>query len=143
MASITSSSDEARGMKWFAVSISAATWCIGTLCALVRGLNVADSVALGGISALGGLLAWLIYHALSRRNDGLAILIVAFIGTLSTSQTEMISPEEEFAKQSVNIVRLAIVAAAFGAFSRFRSGQYERPTHSPLWDAEVDRPGPG
>ncbi len=130
-------------MRWFAVSISAATWFIGTLCALVRGLNVADSVALGGMSALGGLLAWLIYHALSRRNDGLAIFIVAFVGALSTTQTEMISPDEEFAKQSVNIVGLTIVAAAFAVFFRIRGGQRVRPTQSPLWDNDVDWPGPG
>ncbi len=100
---------------------------------------------LGGVwghSTLGGLLAWLIYHALSRRNDGLAILIVAFIGALSTSQTEMFSPDEEFAKQSVNIIGLAIVAAAFGAFVRIRGGLNVRPTQSPLWDAEVDWPEP-
>ena len=55
----------------------------------------------------------------------------------------MSNPYQEFANQAVIVVLMAVGAAAFGAFDRIRGGQNKRPTQSPLWDAEVDRPGPG
>jgi len=143
VAIITKSSDDARLVRWMAGSVTAATWFVGTASWLVRGLNVADAATLGGMSALGGFLAWLIYHALSRRNNGIAIFGMAAIGALPPSHYVMSSPNEAFARQAVIIVGLVILAAAIGAFYRIRIGQNKRPTQSPLWDAEVDRPGPG
>jgi hypothetical protein len=143
VAIITKSSDDARLIRRLAIWSSAVMWFIGTASGLVRGLNVANAATLGGMIALGGLVAWLIYHALSRRNNGIAIFGVAAIGALPSSHTVVSSAGEAFAREAVTIVGVVITSAGIGACLRSRGGQDKRPTQSPLWDAEVDRPGPG
>ncbi len=37
-----------------------------------RGQPLSHAATVAAVAALGGLIAWAIYHAISRRNDGMA-----------------------------------------------------------------------
>jgi hypothetical protein len=130
-------------IRWSAVWMTAVVWVIGTvMITRLQGQTVARAAALAGLSALGGLVAWMIYHAISRRNDGLAIIMTALLGTVASSQRAIGPLKEEIAECAVRIVIFISMAVVFGAFLRNRPKRREQPIDSPLWDADFDRPIP-
>jgi hypothetical protein len=54
-------------------------WVIGTGMMMVRHRETfARAASFGLVGAIGGLISWAAYHAISRRNDGFGAFIVGF-----------------------------------------------------------------
>ncbi len=96
-------------------------WVVGTaIIALVDKQSVLRAAAVAAVGALGGLIVWAIYHAISGRNDGLAIFIMALTATVAPSR-QMVHPlKDELIKGVMSSVILAVMSVVIGLFLRER-----------------------
>jgi hypothetical protein len=91
------------------------------------------------IPAVGGFVAWALYHTISRRNDLLAILFVA-IGT-AMIQRENISLRHELANRLGMMVILSLASCFYGLlFRTSRRQEGQKPVSSSLGYDEIDGP---
>lgn len=75
-----------RAALWMAFGIGMGSAFAGIL----RGGPVVRVVPLGILGSIVGLVAWWLYHRISRRNDGLAIIITAAImPNVSSDRTDI------------------------------------------------------
>jgi hypothetical protein len=132
-------------IRRMALCMTVVGWALGTAVISWRNDRILGSAAtLAALNALGGLIAWAIYHTISRRNDGLAIVIMAVFWdaharrnpTLLNDLTNSIVPLVVMASTSL-VVSLLVRYGQFVRESRKGRGQKDS---SPLWDAEIDRP---
>ena len=126
----------------FALWTSVGTWISATVImaspAFV-GLPFSRAGLYAAISAAGGLFAWAIYHGISRRNDGLMIILVAPILTLVSASRSSLPPRTELIAQGVAIGFMALSAAPVALFLRRSRKRETVAIDSPVWDAEIDR----
>ncbi len=127
-----------------ALCATALLWVFGTLMvAQVHGQTLVGAATIAAVSALGGLIAWAIYHTISRRNNGLGIFTLAATVTLTTSHQNVLPLNEALTQQASAVVILALTSVVFGLMSRERPKGQGHTAGSPLWDAELDPPSPG
>ncbi len=139
VAIITKSGVDARLMRRMLLRTSVVLWLIVTASRLLRGMNVADAAACGGICTLGAFVAWLIYRALRPRSYGHWIFVVAGPMSFCRTPNTMSILYYELGMQAISVVAMVILAAAFETIP---SEQTIQPKQSLLWDAEVDQPEP-
>lgn len=61
-----------------AIAMTLWSWVIGiVLLTQSRGLPLSQAAAVAAVAALGGLITWAIYHAISRQDDGMGLFIFA------------------------------------------------------------------
>ena len=89
------------------------------------------------VGALGGLISWAIYHAISGRDDGLGIFILA-LGPLN--RPAILSLRAAVAAEVVSIILTVFFVAIFRPLLRRSQVDVGKATDSPLWDPEVDPP---
>jgi hypothetical protein len=121
-----------------AIWVTAWCWVIEIyVIAQVRGQTLAGAATIAAANALGGLIAWAIYHAISRRNDGLMIFIFAFLGTVPRSDQIALPLTDELTKRAVDLNILAIVSVAMGLLNRwlYRERRKGATARSPIRDA--------
>jgi hypothetical protein len=104
------------------------------------------AATVAAVGALGGLISWAIYHAISGRDDGLGIFIVS-LGVLN--QPAILSLRAAVAVEVVSIILTLFFVAVFRPLLRRSQGDVgkkpkrigiRKATDSPLWDPEVDPP---
>ena len=70
-------------IRWIAIAMTAWAWVIEiVVLTKFRGQPLSHAATVAAVAALGGLITWAIYHATSRRDDGMAIFIRA-LGALN------------------------------------------------------------
>jgi hypothetical protein len=142
-------------IRWLAVWMTPCTWVIGiVVLTQSRGHPLSHAATVAAVGAIGGLITWAIYHAITRRDNGMAIFIVALCAlsntrdTLSVKEVVVLQIAMGLATLSVSVVfvpllpkllRIVFVPLLRVLFRKPRldNGQ---ATHSPLWDPEVDPP---
>jgi hypothetical protein len=135
-------------IRWMAIWVAAWLWVFEIyVLAQVRGQTLAGAATIAAATALGGLIAWAIYHALSRRNDGLMIFILASVGTVPRSDQIALPLTNELTQRVAHFISLAMLSVAMGLGVRWlnrerRSGK-KATARSPLWDADIDNSTPG
>jgi drug/metabolite transporter (DMT)-like permease len=107
------------------------------------GLPLTQAATIAVVGALGGLMCWALYHAISRRDDGLLISIMALNLTAAPNPQVGHPLKGELTFRVILIVILAAMSVVFGLFLREPRKGEGQSTVSPLWDAEVDPPSPG
>lgn len=126
-----------RGIRDLALKITGTIWVIGFCVAMYFDEPAPRAVVLSGMQALGGLGAWWCYHLISRRNDGMVIIMTALNLALRTHPERPLSSEMKF---RVLFFLFAIAfAAAIAYFVRPRAEKTPKPATAPLWDAEIDQ----
>ncbi len=131
-------------IRWVALAQAATQWLLGLYAlAQTRGQTLSGEAILAAAAAVGGLIAWAIYHAISRRNDGLVILMMALLFNLPRPDSIALPLREELTKQSFPFIILVMLSIIVGLYNRERRNREKSPQSSPLWDAEVDPPSPG
>ena len=91
MAARSKSTSSHSQIRWMAIAMTLWSWVIGIVfLTQSRRLPLSQAAAVAAVSCLGGLITWAIYHAISRRDDGMAFFIFALGGlvrqdTLSVS----------------------------------------------------------
>jgi hypothetical protein len=92
------------------------------------------------IGSFGGLFAWAVYHVISGRNDGLAIMLSLTVVAMNGSmQPSVHSMKTELARRAVMIVVMAIFSVPLAFFVRRYGKRQAKPSDSPVWDAELDQ----
>jgi hypothetical protein len=134
--SATTRSEIRRAALWASVVV----WLMGTvMLACFYGQNFGRASTVAGVSALGALVAWVIYHAISQRNDGIMIIIIATSGLGPTRGPMLRSLNDELTLRVLLGVVTCTLSIVFGLVLR-KSGKHRgQSTDSPLWDADVDR----
>ena len=127
-------------IRWMAIVMTPWAWVLGTVMSVqFYGQTLNRGAIVAAVGALGALLAWASYHAISRRNDGLAIFIVVLSATcfhpLPTLPLSQVVTMQTFV-----IVVLAVGFSAFGVIFRAPREGDGKTTGSALWDAELDSP---
>ena len=65
-------------IRWTAIAMTPYAWVIGILVLTQsRGQPLSHAAPVAAVAAFGGLITWTIYHAISRRDNGMAIFILA------------------------------------------------------------------
>lgn len=100
------------------------------------------AVAIASFGAIGGFLIWRMYHAISGRNDGLAILILAMVTTTGPAERPVQPLSHELAICVIVLIPQVIMTAALGWYFAGRPEKYPKPAESPLGDIELDGPQP-
>ena len=108
--------------------------------AQVCGQSLVGAVTISAAVTFGGLIAWAIYHTISRRNDGMVILMLALLLTVPSTDQIALSLMGELTRRAVPFILLAIISVAVGLFYRERRKGEQAMVPSPLWDADVDPP---
>jgi len=125
-------------IRWMAIAMAPFMWVVGTVAITqARGHPLPQAATVAAVGAPGGLIAWAIYHALSRRNDGLAIFILA-LGV--QNHTAILSLRGAVAVQIVSLLVTASLAVVSGLLVREPREPGVQPNDSPLWDPEIDPP---
>jgi hypothetical protein len=136
-------------IRWLAILMTLWTCALGTMMAMEAGRGFRSAATLATVSALGGLIAWAVYHLISRRNGGLGIFFMALVGTWDLRRPVIPPFEEALTDRALAIVIMALVSVfgalvsvLFGLLARRHQKADGQPILSPLWDAEIDRPCP-
>ena len=113
-------------------------FAVGAACmigCLAFGKPPIDATIDGLIATLGGLVAWTVYHLISRRPDALGL---AALNTLPVWR----DPRDPWLPTLV-ITTLAMlgVGLVLGLVNRPQAGIEPAPAEFRLWDAELDGPG--
>lgn len=123
-------------LRSMTIAMTPSTWVIGiVVLTQFRGQPLPHAAMVAAIGALGGLITWAIYHAISRRDDGAGIFIVA-LGVLSSPDTLSLK-----AAVGIEIVTSLITVSLAALFipligkARVEGGQ---ATLSSLWDPDLD-----
>jgi hypothetical protein len=127
-----------------AIVLTVGSCVVGTyLVAQVQGQSMAGAATIAVVSALGGLVAWVIYHMISRRNDGMVVIMMALFGITPKSGQMALSLNDEVIRQAVAFFFLASTSVVVALFVRRTRKGEEATGRAPLWDAELDRPSHG
>jgi hypothetical protein len=134
-----------RRQIWVMAIVLTVTSCvIGTyLVAQVQGQSMAGAATIAVVSALGGLVAWVIYHMISRQNDGMVVIMMALFGITPKSGQMALTLNDEVTRQAVAFFILASMSVVMALFVRWRQKSEKATGRAPLWDAELDRPSHG
>ncbi len=136
-------------IRWMATWITVLVWIIVTMMARVQGQTLAHASTIALVTVVGGLIAWVIYHTISRRNNGVGIFILAVAGAIPARDQIILSLNEELTRRTFALTVLASASFVYGLLHRYgvfvrRSRKANEQTdRSPLWDAEVDPPSSG
>ena len=113
-----------------AIWTTSLVWVVGTLAmAIVVGQTPARAAAVAALTSLDGLIAWIIYHAISRRNDGLLLIMMPVLG-LGARCHAALPLKEELARWAVSVVVWASVSFGLGLYLRDRPKGRGRPSSS-------------
>lgn len=130
-------SESRLSIRLLATATGALVWLIGTAMLMrLYGQPFPRAAILACISATAALLAWVNYHAISRRNDGLAIIMLSPFAAFQGARL----PIKEFAASQ--IVLLAVLSSLAGVLARVLYkplASNGKPSGSPLYDSEYDR----
>ena len=141
-------------IRWMAIAMTPWSWVIGIVVLTQRlGQPLSHAAMVAAVGALSGLITWAIYHAISRRNDGLGLFIIALVNAvnmqdLSVRAAVVVQIAVGLAILSLLLVfipllgkllRIAFVPLIRVLFRRPRVDDGQA-THSPLSDPEVDQP---
>jgi hypothetical protein len=134
-----------RRQIWImAIVLTGVSCVIGTyLVAQVQGQSMAGAATIAVVNALGGLVAWVFYHAISRRNDGMVVIILAALGLTPRSGQMALPLNDEVTQRAVAFFILASMSVVAALFVRRPRKEEEATGRAPLWDAELDRPSHG
>ncbi len=126
-------------LRWTAAGVSVCVWLIGMVMGLRGGQTLGRASTMAVISAVSGFGAWALYHIISRRNDLLAILLLA-IGP-AMIQREDISPGGELACRLGMMVIFSLVSCFYGLLFRLSPRQKgQKPVSSSPGNDDIDGP---
>ncbi len=126
--------------RCLAIGSAALTWVIGTVIGTqVQGQDLKSATTVAAVGALGGLLAWMVYHTISRQNNGLVIFVWSLVGMNSR---HILAWNAALRDRFLMIAILMPICGLCGLLCREARKGDARPADSPLWDAEVDPPCP-
>ena len=91
---------------------------------LWEGKRLPDAAARGVVAAVPGLAAWGVYHFVSRRNDGLAFLV---LNTFTVFKTPVRTPGDLVRVFVIGLLVLTSTALLAGLY--FRHFRRDKPTH--------------
>jgi hypothetical protein len=127
-----------------AIVLTVESCFIGTyLVAQVQRQSMAGAATIALVNALGGLIAWAVYHVISRRNDGMVVIMMAVLGLTPRSGQMALPLNDEVTRQAVAFFILASMSVVMALFVRWRQKSEKATGRAPLWDAELDRPSHG
>lgn len=129
------------------VAVLLTPWCWvsgATGMVVVGGETIPRAAAVARVGAIGGLIAWALYHAISGRADGLAFLITTKFGPATPQPGARLPLGTVLEGRILLTAWSTLVAIGVGIFLRLRSRRKADPraAASPHWDAEVDRSPP-
>ena len=64
-------------IRWLVLWFAACIWGSGIIFGLGSGKTFQQANSDGAAAAIAGLTSWTVYHMVSRRNDGLAIVMAS------------------------------------------------------------------
>jgi drug/metabolite transporter (DMT)-like permease len=122
------------------VSMVVMGWIIATLVAVFYGETGIQAGSLGAITVIGSLICWACYFALCPRDDAPVIYLLTLLMSLPLPSNG--NPRTDGIGRRIGIALcMAVACCVYGAVLRFiqyRKGKSQL-SHSPLWDADVDR----
>jgi hypothetical protein len=141
-------------IRWMAIAMTPWAWVIGIVVLTQRrGQPLSDAATVAAVGALGGLITWAIYHAISRRDDGLAFFIFALVAlnmqdTLSVREAVVAQIAMGLATLSLSVVFIPLLGKLLRIVCipllrlLFRKPRVDdgQATHSLLLNPEVDPP---
>jgi hypothetical protein len=137
-------------IRWTAIGATPWTWVTGiVVLTQFYGQPLSHAAIVGAVGAISGLITWAIYHAISRRDDGIIIFAFALSAATrdhsSVKQAVVAVIATGLATLSVALVFLLLGKSLRIVFSPliralFRKARADNShaTHSPLSDPEVD-----
>jgi hypothetical protein len=94
-------------IRWMAIAMTPWAWVIGSVVLTQsRGQPLPHAATVAAVGAFGGLITWAIYHAISRRDDGLAIFIFALCAV--TTQDTLSVREAVVAQIAMGLATLSL-----------------------------------
>jgi hypothetical protein len=124
-------------MRYLAIAVSVMNWAMGTVMLVQSQRQAFARPALpAGISALGGLLAWAVYHAVSRRNDGLIIVMGGLATTMGLRDLLALPLGQQLSMQVRLIAVWVCLSVVFGLLARKLYGAHVQAPASALREAE-------
>ena len=125
-------------IRWMAIVMTPWMWVVGSvILMLYGGQPLHHAVPIGAMGALGGLIAWAIYHGISHRNDGLGIFIMALV---AQNQPAIRTLRAAVAIQIISIIIISALAVAFSSIIRKPQRDEGKATDCALRDPEFDLP---
>ena len=124
------------GIRRVALLGAVAVGCTGIVLGLCFGRTFLQACSGGAAGALGCLAGWFTYHVVSRRDDGLAILIGGNLGPMTNDRPISFWP---------TLMIVLVVNVAIGwIFGRFARGSIREESHplsgEAMYDAQLDQP---
>lgn len=138
MSTTSSHPADRRTSRGLALAMAGYTWVVGFCVSKYFSEPTLRALALSGMQAFGGLAAWWCYHLISRRNDGMAIIMVAFQPSMQSHPERPFS--FEIIVRVVAFVFFLTFACSIAVVVRTRTKKALKPTAAPLWDDEIDQP---
>jgi hypothetical protein len=87
-----------------------------------HGGSLPRAAAFASLAAIGGLILWALYQAISGRNDGLASFIMAIVLVAARPERQVAGPlMPELARCTVGLGIMTVTICALGLFLRRRS----------------------
>jgi hypothetical protein len=141
-------------IRWMAVAMTPWTWVVGiVLLTQFRGQPLLHAAMVAAVGAFGGLITWAIYHAISRRDDGMAIFILAGCALITPYTMSVMEAVLRQIAMSLAALFVLVVSTPLGGkllrivFNPLLRVLFRKPrvddgqaNDSPLFDREVDRP---
>jgi FtsH-binding integral membrane protein len=127
---MTQKPESARSIRKTALIVAAGLWFICTLMTWQLGFSLPRSALVNAVTALGGLFAWAIYHAISRQNNGIMLFAFTFgSSSIASRQLDVSLTEDVISRVGLCII-LALTHIIIGLCCRDW-------TNSPLWNDEI------
>lgn len=138
MPTTSSHPTDRRNIRDAALWMTGCGWVLGFCVSKYLGEPTLRALALSAIQILGGLAAWWCYHVISRRNDGMLIIMMAVQPSLQSHPERPFSSEIIY--RVVGFVVAVVFAIAIAVVVRTRVRKALKPAAAPLWDDEIDQP---
>ena len=97
-----------------------------------QGFQWPRAAAIASMIAIGALVAWFIYHAISRRDDGLAIFIITLTSSGTMGRRSPLPLQEEVLRAAVGVIVAILGSCIVGLFLRVRWKGGPKPAKPPL-----------
>ncbi len=124
-------------IRWFALWFAAFVWGLGTLFGTgVRGKTLQQANSDATAAAIAGLAAWTVYHIVSRRNNGLCMVMASLPMALQPHRGIGF-----LATLGILLVALVPLAWLIGQFGRRLDSKAEcsvPASTDAMYDAEMD-----